>query len=195
VNPQNEAISIKAKNVIDMAVTFTAMIRVFEEGSKQKIAERLEESFRKLAEVADKEAFERVHSEFCEWFGKNVVTAKRVLRNKKEKHSQPVSYGHAAKVFDIAVKVYVYYCHLPSCDAAEKLLPLLHGAVDTPIMKNLKSMYPDSSAKSETIESVGKSEYAALQGLVAKHIDEKFEKKIYPAQYDDIMWHRLNRRV
>jgi hypothetical protein len=113
----------------------------------------------------------------------------------KKKESHPASYGHAAKVFDVAVKVYVHYCHLPSCETAVTLLPLLHGAVDTPIMKNLKSRYPASGVKSETIESVGESEYALLQGLVEKHIQEEFKSGIFPAQYDDIMWHRLNRLV
>lgn len=195
MNPNHEADSIKAKNVVDMAVTFTAMIRVFEKGSKQKIVERLEQSFDKLVGVSSDKEFEAVHSEFCEWFVKNIATASKTLKNKKEKKSQSASYGHAAKVFDIAVKVYVYYCHLPNCKTAVALLPLLHGAVDTPIMKNLKSRYPTSGVKSETIESVGKSEYAVLQGLVAKHIQEEFKSEIFPAQYDDIMWHRLNRRV
>ncbi len=195
MNPKEEADSVKAKNVVDMAVTFTAMIRVFEEASKLKIVDRLEQSFGQLSGISSKDQFEAVHSEFCEWFVGNISTASKTLKNKVEKKSKPASYGHAAKVFDIAVKVYVHYCHLPSCEAAVVLLPFLHGAVDTPIMKNLKSKYPDAGVKSETIESVGKSEYVALQSLVSKHIQEEFKSEIFPAQYDDIMWHRLNRRV
>ena len=115
--------------------------------------------------------------------------------NKKIKKSQSASYGHAAKVFDIAGKVYVYYCHLPGCESAAKLLPVLHGAVDTLIMKNLKKEYPKENIKAETIEAVSKSEYFALQKLVAKHIEDEFKSLILPVQYDDIMWHRLNRRA
>ena len=195
MNQRDEADSIRAKNVVDMAVTFTAMIRVFEKDSKQKIVDRLEKSLAKLDGVSSEKEFNGVHSEFCEWFVKNIATASKTLKNKKEKKSQPASYGHAAKVFDIAVKVYVHYCHLPNCETAVILLPLLHGAVDTPIMKNLKSKYPNTGIKSETIESVGKSEYDALQRLVAKHIQEEFKSDIFPVQYDDIMWHRLNRQV
>jgi hypothetical protein len=195
VYPEQEANFIKAKNIVDMAITFTAMVRVFEAGSKTKIAERLETVFCELCNVPDQASFDDLHSRFCNWFVGNVKTAPKKLKNKTLKASQPASYGHAAKVFDISVKVYVHYCHLPSCEAAMRLLPLLHGAIDTPIMENLKSKYPSKIIKSDTIESVGKSEYESLQKLVAKHISEEFNSAIFPAQYDDIMWYRLNRRV
>ena len=195
MTPELEADFFKSKNVLDMAVTFTAMIRVFEKGSKQKIVDQLERSFKQLSAASSREQFEAVHSEFCEWFLVNISTAKKTLKNKVEKKSRATSYGHAAKVFDIAVKVYVHYCHLPSKEAAISLLPFLHGAVDTPIMNNIKSKYPDAGVRSKTIESVGKPEYALLQKLVSKHIQDEFNMEISPVQYDDIMWHRLNRRV
>jgi hypothetical protein len=191
----DEASEIKIKNVIDMAITFSAMNRVFEEGSKQKIAQKLENSLGLLTAVDGKDAFEKVHSEFCKWFIKNVSTAEKVLKNKKIKKSQSASYGQAAKVFNIAGKVYAYYCHLPDCESAANLLPVLHAAVDTLMMKNLKKEYPKENIKAETIEAVSKSEYFALQKLVAKHIEDEFNNLILPVQYDDIMWHRLNRRA
>ena len=40
LNPIDEASEIKIRNVIDMAISFSAMNRVFEEGSKQKIGGR-----------------------------------------------------------------------------------------------------------------------------------------------------------
>jgi hypothetical protein len=195
MSSKDEASNIRIKNVIDMAITFTAMGRVFERGSKNEIAKELGSSFGKLAAVDGKGDFEKVHSEFCEWFIKNVSTAERVLKNKKIKRSQSASYGHAAKVFDIAVKVYAYYCHLPDCESAPKLLPVLHGAVDIPIMKNLKKRYPKENINASTIEAVDKSEYVALQKLVSKHIEDEFENLILPVQYDDIMWNRLSRRA
>ncbi len=195
MNLSDEISVIKFKNVIDMAITFTAMNRIFEKGTKKKIVQRLENSFSKFMIFDGKDSFESIHLEFCEWFTKNVSTAEKKLKNKKNKKSQAASYGHAAKVFDIAVKVYVYYCHLPSCDLAAKLLPVLHGAVDTPILTNLKKKYPSANIKAETIEALGKSEYDALQKLVAKHIEDDFQNAIHPVQYDDIMWHRLNRLV
>ena len=195
MNPRDEASEIKIKNVIDMAITFSAMNRVFEKGTKQNIAQKLENSLGLLTAVDDKDAFEKAQSEFCEWFIKNVSTAEKVLKNKKIKKSQSASYGQAAKVFDIAGKVYAYYCHLPGCESATKLLPVLHGAVDTLIMKNLKKKCPKNNIKAETVEAVTKLEYFALQKLVARHIEDEFNNLILPVQYDDIMWHRLNRRA
>lgn len=194
MNHKIEASSIKNKNVIDMAITFCAMNRVFETGSKQKIAEKLEDSFGLLAGLESQKDFEKVHSEFCEWFVKNISTAKWVLKNQESKKSRTASYGQAAKVFDVALKVYVYYCDLPNCESAAKLLPLLHAAVDTLMMRNLRKKYPKDSIKAQTIKGVGKTEYFALQKLVAKHIEDKFDNQILPVQYDDIVWYWLNRQ-
>lgn len=193
INPKTKAESIKVKNILDMAVTFTAMVRLFEKGSKQKIIKRLEKDLQLLVSINGKEDFECLHMLFCKWFEINIVTASKELKNKAVKVSKKASYGHAAKVFDIAVKVYVYYCHLPNCEKVTELLPLLHGAVDTPIMNNLISRYQTAGINSETIESVGESQYLVLQSLVARHIKEEFNDEIYPVQYDDIMWQLLNR--
>ena len=195
INQMDEASEIKIKMVIDMAITFSAMIRVFEKGSKKKIAPKLENSLDLLTAVDGKDAFEKVHSEFCKWFIENVSTAEKVLKNKKIKKSQNASYGQAAKVFNIVGKVYAYYCHLPDCKSAAKLLPLLHAAVDTKMMKTLKKEYPKENIKAETIEAVSQSEYFALQKMVAKHIEDEFNNFILPVQYEDIMWYWLNRHA
>jgi len=195
MNTLEEAASTKNKNVIDMAITFSAMHRLFKKGSKQKIAAKLECSFGMLASCDDKTSFEKIHSEFCDWFIKNVSTAEKKMKNKKTKASQAASYGQAAKVFDVAAKVYVYYCHFPCFKPFEKLLPMLHAAVDTLMMKNLKKKYPDEKIKAETIEAVDKYGYYTLQKLVTKHIKDEYADSILPVHYDDIMWHQLNRKV
>lgn len=191
--PRDEARSTLITNVIDMAVTFTAMIRIFESGSKSKIVPKLGAAFSELNSALDVNDFDAIHTRFCEWFVENVKTAFKILKGGKEKPSRPASYGHAAKVFDIAVKVYVQYCHLPDCASASRLLPFLHGAIDTPILDHLKVTYPNAEIPSTTIESVGRSEYQILQLLIARQIKEDFHGGIFPAQYDDIMWNRLNR--
>lgn len=185
MNPKDEAASIKIKNIIDMAITFTAMTRVFAKGSKPKIAAKLERSFGLLAGVAGQDDFEKIHAEFCEWFAKNISSSK------KERHA--ASYGQAAKVFSIALKVYVYYCNLPDPETSARLLPWLHAGVDTKMMNYLKQHYPDAKIKAATIEAVGKLEYVALRKLVAKDIETNFENRILPVHYDDIMWYCFNR--
>ena len=185
--------SLRKKNIIDIAISFSAMNRLFEQGSKQKIAKKLENSFDLLAGFENKDDFEKKHSDFCEWFVQNIFTAEKVLKNKKIKRSRAASYGQAAKVFDVALKVYVYYCNLPDYESATKLLPMLHSAVDTLMMKHLKKKYPKENIKAETIEAVGKFDYVVLQKMVHQHIEDEFDKSILPVHYDDMVWYWLHR--
>lgn len=192
MNPREEARLSKRKNIIDMALTFTAMFRVFEEGSKPKIAEQLENSLSQLPVISNKEQFEKLHADFCNWFMCNIKT-----REKGEVASGPASYGQAAKVFDVAAKVYVYYCHLPDTKTAKILWPLLYGAIDTPIMKHLKSKYPRTKTDLKAIKSlksIEKREYHILQDSIPDRIQEEKEfKGQWPVQYEDVMWRRLSR--
>lgn len=184
--------SIKRKNITDMALTFTAMMRVFSAGSKAKIGSKLEEVFSDLEKVQTKADYQKLHADFCQWFTREITTAKKKLRNGETKASRSTSYGHAAKVLDICAKVYVYYCHQPSPEIAEKLCPFLNGAIDTPIMNNLAACFPHQVG-ARTIEEVDDVIYKKLQELVAKDIERGLQGKIMRVQYDDIMWAKLNR--
>lgn len=190
---KDDASLIKFKNVIDMAIAFTAMSRVFEKGSKQKIAEKLESTLGLLAGVDGKDKFEKIHLEFCKWFIENIRTAHKVLKNKRIKKSHPASYGQAGKVFNVILKVCVYYCHYPDYQSSRKLIPLLHAAVDTKMMKYLKAKYQQEDIKAESIEAVTKAEYVTIQKMVNMDIEDKFENQIFPVHWDDMMWYRLNR--
>lgn len=192
MDPQEEAYKSKNKMIIDMAISFSAMNRVFEKGSKPKIAEKIEFSLGLLDETTCKDDFERIHSEFCNWFVENVRKSKR---NPGDINDQSASYGQAAKLFNVATKVYLYYCHLPNNESVVKLLPLIHAAVDTLMMKYLKTQYPEEKFQAGTIEAVGRYEYLILQKLVTKNIQDKFMNQILPVQWDDIVWFRLNRPV
>jgi len=183
----------KRNNILDMAITFTAMMRVFAKGSKERIARRLGELTSGLPEITSAEDYERIHRMFCEWFCREIRTAERKLKNGKTKPSQPASFGQAAKVLDIVLKVYVFYCSLPSSDAASRISQFLHGAVDTPIMDHLKCKYPDGPVRATTIEQVDEQTYRTLQDLLAQDIENSFHSDILPVQYDDIVWRELNR--
>ena len=201
----------KRKNIVEMAIGFTVMMRVFKKGSinliKGKLADFL---FYELEAISTKEDFDRIHNEFCEWFVKNITMATK---------DEPVSYGHAAKVLDIVLKVYVYYCGLPNPEKAQCFLPFLNSGIDNPIFKNLYKKYlKDDGYKSNDIypyfptlykyflenniplsgiisltSIVGKDVYDFLQRLVRLDILRSFKDQILPVQYDDIMWRRLNR--
>jgi hypothetical protein len=131
-----------------------------------------------------------MHSAFCQWFVKNIRLAKT---------EEPSSYGHAAKVLDLALKVYVYYCKMPSPAKAESLMPRLNGAIDTPILrhvfKKLEDIYRESFPTHYlwTIKMIGKEDYDLLQKVIRQDIRDSFDDNILPVQYDDIMGRRLNR--
>ena len=185
--------TVMRTNILDMAITFTAMMRVFASGSKDQIAQKLHELTLRLDKITSAEDYERIHKGFCEWFCAEIFTAKKKVQNKSLKPSRLASYGQAAKVLDIVMKVYVHYCYLPNAQVADRLRPLLHGAVDTPIMKYLKGDYPDANIGATTVEQINERTYRSLQELIARDIQRSFHDKILPVQYDDIMWQRLNR--
>jgi hypothetical protein len=67
--------TVMRTNILDMAITFTAMMRVFASESKDRIAKRLYELTSRLHEITSKEDYERIHKEFCEWFCGEISTA------------------------------------------------------------------------------------------------------------------------
>jgi hypothetical protein len=96
-------------------------------------------------------------------------------------------------VLDIAAKVYVHYCAMPSPDVASIVLPLLHGALDNQIIEHLITKFPGAEIKLKKLEDVDREKYEKLQSLVGTEIREDFGSGIYTVQYDDIMFRRLNR--
>ena len=55
-----------------------------------------------------------MHADFCGWFTQNIDRAQKKKQRESGAAIRKSSYGQAAKVIDIAAKVYVYYCALPS---------------------------------------------------------------------------------
>ena len=195
MNSENISIAseIKQKNVIDMGLTFTAMIRLFQKGSKPKIAEKLYVEFQKLQKIKNFSEFNAFHNEFCIWFTRNIKTAQKSRNNRVIKEAGFALYGHAAKLIDVSLKVFVYYSSLPDTGTAKTILPYLKTAIDNPILNHLKQSFPNESIISKTIEQIDQNTYAKLQELIQLDIKTNFNKDIIPTQYDDIMWNRLNR--
>jgi hypothetical protein len=195
MNIKNSAIAaeIKQRNVIDMALTFTAMIRLFEKGSKPKIAEKLYAEFQTIGEIRHINDFHDFHKKFCDWFTGNIKIAQKERNNKIIKESGYALYGHAAKLLDVTLKVYVYYSSLPNKNATVTLLPFLNSAIDNPILKHLKASFPNEYIPSKTVEQIDENSYKKLQQLIKSDIKTNFNNEIFPTQYDDIMWYRLNR--
>ena len=180
----------KYQNIIDMAVGFTAMLPLFQERSADLIKEKLADLFEGLDRISSDQDLSKMHRDFCRWFVKTIMLAKT---------EESPSYGHAAKVIDLALKVYVYYCKMPSPAKAESLIPRLNAAIDTPILRHLFKKLEDIYGKSYpphylwTIKMINKEDYDLLQKLIRQDIKDSFDDSISPVQYDDIMWRRLNR--
>lgn len=74
------------------------------------------------------------------------------------------------------------------------MLPLLHGAIDTRILKHLKQLKKSKCAGSEvaatTIKGLDEEAYRALQVVL---LAEGRARKLLPVEYDDILFRQLNR--
>ncbi len=181
----------KKRNIIDMAVGFAGMMPLFQERSADLIKEKLTETFEGLERIGLDEEFNKMHRAFCEWFVKTIKLAKT---------EEPSSYGHAAKVLDLALKLYVYYCKMPSPEKAESLTPRLNGVIDTPILRHLFTRVQDIYGKPSpphylwTIKMINENDYDLLQKALRQEIRDSFDDRISPVQYDDIMGPRLNQR-
>jgi hypothetical protein len=179
----------KKRNIIDMAVGFAGMMPLFQERSADLIREKLREIFEGLERIGSDEEFNKMHRAFCQWFVKTIRLAKT---------EEPSSYGHAAKLLDLALKIYVYYCKMPSPAKAELLTPRLNGTIDTPILRHLFKRLEDIKGKpypphySWTIKVINKEDYDLLQKVIRQDIIDSFDARILPVQYDDIMAQRLN---
>ena len=184
----------KLKNIIEMAVSFSAMGRVFEKGSTEKIKAKLENCIKDLLNLNAEEEYHKKHKEFCKWFTRNIKTAERKKEGRTIKRSQYASWGQAAKVIDIVLKVCIYYCNLPSAEVSSKIVPWLNGAIDTPILGDLKKRHSSPIiSQISTIEDIDKIAYEELQKIIRTDIKESFNGEIFPVQYDDIKWRELNR--
>jgi hypothetical protein len=179
----------KKRNIIDMAVGFAGIMPLFQERSADLIKEKLTQTFEGLERIGIDEEFNKMHRAFCQWFVKTIKLAKT---------EEPSSYGHAAKVIDLALKVYVYYCKMPSPGKVELLTPRLNGVIDTPILRHLFTRLQDMYGKPSpphylwTIKMINEADYDLLQKALRQEIRDSFDDRISPVQYDDIMGQLLN---
>jgi len=183
MDAQELAVQAKKKNVVDMAVGFTKMPRVFTKGNTALIKEQLVEILDGLDEIGSYDDLMKMHDDFYKWCLENITPAKGAKRP---------SYGQVAKVIDVVLKVYVYYCKLPNPTKAEKLVPMLNSPIDTQIYKHLLKLVGQSTSRAN-LKRIDKDLYHTLQELIRVDILKSFNSDIFPVQYDDIMWRRLNR--
>lgn len=177
-------------NILDMALGFTATLRVFEAGSKDTVLRLLQDAFERAGQARSQAGFETIHQDFCASFIAEVRTASKSPNNGEQKPSARASYGHAAKMFDVCAKVWFYYCHLPTAPDAQRVCEYLHTGIDTPILKHLKAQFPKHPVTASTIAEIDAQQYALLQQLAN---ELRAPTGLNAVQFDEWLWRHLNR--
>jgi hypothetical protein len=190
---------VRFRNIIEMGLDFSSMMRLFKEDSETELLERIVEDYGpRIFKAQSKEEFDEIHKEFCKWGTRNIVLAQKKLRNGRIIKEGPATYGQIAKTFNVALKVVVYYCHLPDHQRSAEIVQWLHAGVDTRMMamlkKRLKGKHPEYFGDwPETVKDVNsEKKYLELQDVVRIFIREKHDGKLrLPVQFDDVYWYRI----
>src|SRR5260370_40730854 len=127
----------------------------------------------------------------CEGGARELCVAENDLRHWGLQAGQQSTFGQAAKVRDIAIKVSVYYCGQPTPEIAQRIVPLLHGAIDTPILAYLKKCKSATlKINATTIKGVDLRVYRDLQSIL---LAESLSVNLHPVEFEDLLWRQLNR--
>ncbi|MBM4445029.1 MAG: hypothetical protein FJ020_06980 [Chloroflexi bacterium] len=181
-------------NIVEMALQFSAMLRLFEKGSKLSFREAVIDQVAAISRLESESDFAQLHHAFCNWGVDNILLAERNRKGQVTKRGMKASYGQIAKVLDVALNVMVNDCHLPNCEKAQQISGWLNAAVDTKMMAMLRKCYPqDLKPWPRTIEDVDRDAYVAIQRTVRRFIEDKHRGAITPVQFDDIYWWVLNK--
>ena len=176
---------VRLRCLIDLGLNFSAMLRLYEKGAKERIYGKVLSEIPALLQSETEDQFQMVHSSICEW-GVNNILANGA--------SSYASYGQIAKTLDVILKVVIDYGHMPDCSKAKQISPWLNSAVDNEMMKMLKREYPDAIGSwPRNIRRVSKEKYVAIQSLIRRFNVEKHNSRIIPVQFDDIYWWCLNK--
>ncbi len=179
----------KILGILHMAMGFSSMLRIFKSGTNKKIINKKDEWI-KILKSKNETDFDKRHEEFCNWGVKAIES-----RNGTGKK---VSYGQIAKTLNVLLKVMVYYCRMPNEEEANRLIPLLHPAIDAQMIEYLCKKYRGNGAPKNIriIASVKTKEtYNQLRKLVKEEIiNGRRFKGLHPVHWDDIKWLELNEK-
>jgi hypothetical protein len=89
---------ITLSNIVDMGITFSAMNRLFEKGTKGTLRRKLLDELKRIFRTGSKDDFDRLHSDFCRWGVKNLQLAERRRAGKIIKEKGPASYGQVVSL-------------------------------------------------------------------------------------------------
>ena len=166
--------------IVEIGLSSSSMLRVFEKAAKDKFKEELIKELPRIFCSVSEAEYLKIHAEICHWGIRNIKQSRRI-------GGGDASYGQIAKTIDVALKVLIYYCHLPGCERSGQLSNWLNAAVDTPMLDRLRKTYPRyMSPWPDSLKQVDESAYFKIQRLVREFIEEKHHGEIIPVQFDDI---------
>ncbi len=189
---KKRAQEVKIQNIIDMAVGFSAMGRSFAKGSLPVIREKLYLDIERFLIADSVEEFEEWHETFCQWFTATIRTS----------GAEPTatSWGQAAKVLDVVLKVCIHYSKLPTPREANRMKRWLHAPLDGPMLRHIqqelaseaveRSVLPENVVR---IKDIQKEQYIFIQKWLRKMVESRYLQKVNRIMYDDLMWRELNR--
>ena len=179
----------RTRAIVEIAVASTAMMRVFKKGSVSDIENMIGAILPTLRDVHDQQQFDALHEKFCQRFMPAICLAKA-----KNGQSAQASYGHAAKVLDVALKVCVDFCQLPDASTSQRIKRFLHAGIDTQLLAELKEK-ECHEIEATSVQEIDRETYQVLQLAVARQIEKTEEfHGLLPVEYDNIKFQKLNPR-
>jgi len=76
---REDAENAKNKNIIEIALHFSAMTRVFAKQSHTKILKHLEQIFNQVHRLTTQSEYDTLHAGFCDWFVKNIFDRSKIV--------------------------------------------------------------------------------------------------------------------
>jgi len=169
-----EVMEAKIKNIINISLIISNMLRNFKAGSNELILPKLFDTIYEMFEMERKEDYIKIHDEFCKWAIKNIVPNEKQAVNS-------ISWGQAAKIIDIATKFVFYYSNLPEQEYAKKVIRWLNSPIDTVMLKILRINWIK-------LTDIDKDKYEQCQKKILEFIEDFFNNKLYPIEFDDLIW-------
>ena len=128
IEPCIDVQEVRLRCLIDLGLNFSAMLRLYKRGSKEKLYMKVLSEIPSLLQSENEEQFQMAHSSICEWGTNNVLS---------NGGSGYASYGQIAKILDVILKAVVDYGHMPDCSKAKQMSPWLNSAIDNEMMTML----------------------------------------------------------
>ncbi|MHA1311122.1 MAG: hypothetical protein ACTSQO_09345 [Candidatus Helarchaeota archaeon] len=176
-----EVMEAKVKNIINISLNISTMLRNFSTRSKELILPKLFNTINKMFEMERREDYVELHDEFCKWAIKNIKPVKTQTTSR-------ISWGQAAKIIDVATKFVFYYSNIPDQEYAKKVIKWFNSPIDRFMLQTLKMNLT-------SLTNIDKEKYELCQKKIIELIEDYYNNKLYPLEFDDLIWsynkHRL----